>query len=130
MSIPMTHDACLLRIFLSETARVDGHVAHEAIVREALRLKLAGATVLRGVLGFGKSAHLHSARLLSLSDDLPVVVEIVDSRENIERILPFVRQRVGGGLVTLEKAEVVHWAEDNQSGDDENNNSSDGSGAN
>ena len=126
----MTHDACLLRIFLSETARVDGHVAHEAIVLEALRLKLAGATVLRGVLGFGKSAHLHSAHLLSLSDDLPVIVEIVDSRENIDRILPFVSQHVSSGLVTLEKAEVVHLAANKQAGDDENNNSNDGSAAN
>lgn len=108
----MTRDACLMRIFLSETARVDGHVAYEAIVREALRLKLSGATVHRGILGFGKGAHLHSAHLLSLSDDLPVVVEIVDSRANIERILPFVRTRVSGGLVTLEKAEIVHLPED------------------
>lgn len=99
--------ACLLRIFLSETARIDGELAYEAIVREAMRLKLAGATVLRGVLGFGASSKVHSARLLSLSDDLPVVVEIVDQRDNIDRLIPFLQTHAGSGLVTLEKVEVI-----------------------
>lgn len=99
--------ACLLRIFLSETSRVDGRLAHEAIVYEALRLKLAGATVLRGVLGFGASAHLHSAQVLSLSDSLPLVVEIVDRQENIDRLLPFIEKNVTTGLVTMEKARII-----------------------
>jgi PII-like signaling protein len=104
MTVP--EEGCLLRVFVGESTPVDGKPAFEAIVRKARELGLAGATVLRGVMGFGATSRIHAAHLLSLSDDLPVVVEIVDGRERIERILPYIDEVLTDGLVTLERAEV------------------------
>ncbi len=105
MTVPT--EGCLLRVFVGESSCVDGTPVYAAIVNKARELKLAGATVVRGVLGFGANAHMHSAHLLSLSDDLPMVVEIVDAREKIETLLPYVESVVQDGLVTLERAEVI-----------------------
>ncbi len=98
---------CVLRIFLGESASVHGRPVYEAIVLKARELKLAGATVLRGVLGFGADSRMHSAKVLALSEDLPLVVEVVDSREKIEKLLPYVEEVVQDGMVTLEQAEVI-----------------------
>ena len=97
----------LLRIFIGESDRWHGIPLYEAIVRRAREHGLAGATVLRGIEGFGAHSRLHTAKILRLSEDLPIVIEIVDSVENIEAFLPQLDRMVGEGLVTLERAEVI-----------------------
>lgn len=97
----------LLRVFLGEDDRWEGKPLHVAIVEEARRTGLAGATALRGLLGFGASSRIHSTHVLRLSDDLPLVVEIVDSEERIRGFLPKLDAMVVDGLVTLERVEVV-----------------------
>ena len=107
MQIPT--DAVLLRIFLGESDRWEHKPLYEAIVLKARELHLAGATVLRGPVGFGKSSRLHTAKILRLSMDLPLVIEIVDSEENINAFLPVLDPMMGGGLVTMEKVKVLHY---------------------
>src|SRR6266849_5414593 len=104
MQIP--HEAVLLRIFIGESDRYEHRPLYEAIVLKARELHLAGATVLRGPMGFGKSSRLHTAKILRLSMDLPLVIEIVDAEEKIQSFLPILDKMVGGGLVTLEKVKV------------------------
>lgn len=111
MELPQ--DATLLRIFIGESDRWEHRPLHEAIVLKARELHLAGATVLRGGMGFGKSSHLHTAKILRLSMDLPIVIEIVDSEESINAFLPTLGGMMGGGLVTLEKVKVVHYRSGN-----------------
>jgi len=108
MNIP--EEATLLRVFLGESDRHEGRPLYEAIVLKARELHLAGATVLRGVMGFGRSSRLHTAKVLRLSEDLPIVVEIADSEEKIQTLLPWLEQSVTGGLVTLERARVLRYA--------------------
>jgi len=107
MQIPT--DAILLRIFLGESDRWEHQPRYEAIVLKARELHLAGATVLRGPMGFGKASRLHTAKILRLSIDLPLVIEIVDSEEKINSFLPTLETMMGGGLVTLEKVKVLHY---------------------
>jgi hypothetical protein len=106
-------DGKLLRIFLGESDRVNGKMMYEAIVRAARESGLAGATVLRGVEGFGAKSRIHTAKILRLSEDLPVIVEIVDTEEKIKAFMPLVDELFnksgGGGLMTLEKAEVIRY---------------------
>lgn len=101
--------AVLLRIFIGESDRYQHRPLYEAIVLKARELQLAGATVLRGPMGFGKSSHLHTAKILRLSMDLPIVIEIVDTEEKINAFLPALDEMIGGGLVTLEKAKVIRY---------------------
>jgi uncharacterized protein len=103
----LPEEAVLLRIFIGESDRWHHRPLYEAIVLKARELQLAGATVLRGPMGFGKSSHLHTAKILRLSMDLPIVVEIVDTEEKIGAFLPVLDEMMGGGLVTLEKAKVI-----------------------
>src|SRR5437762_10182083 len=107
MQIP--EDAVLLRIFVGESDRHGRQPLYEAIVLKAREVKMAGATVLRGPMGFGKSSHLHTAKILRLSMDLPIVIEIVDSEEKVNAFLPVLDGMMGGGLVTLEKAKVIRY---------------------
>jgi PII-like signaling protein len=107
MQIPQ--DAMLLRIFIGESDRWQHHPLYEAIVLKAREAHLAGATVLRGPMGFGKSSRLHTSKILRLSMDLPTVIEVVDSEEKIRAFLPALDGMLGGGLVTLEKVEVIHY---------------------
>jgi hypothetical protein len=107
MQIPT--DAVLLRIFLGESDRWEHQPLYEALVLKARERHLAGATVLRGPMGFGKASRLHTAKILRLSDDLPLVIEIVDSEEKINAFLPELDKMLGGGLVTLEKVTVLHY---------------------
>jgi PII-like signaling protein len=107
MQIP--HDAVLLRIFIGESDRWQHQPLYEAIVLKARELHLAGATVLRGPMGFGKSSRLHTAKILRLSFDLPLVIEIVDSEEKIQTFLPVLNEMMGGGLLTLEKVKVIDY---------------------
>ncbi len=102
-------EGVLLRIFIGETDRYHGRPLYEQIVLKARELNLAGATVLRGLMGFGASSRVHTAKLLRLSEDLPVVIEIVDTEENIHKILPFLEEVVQEGLITLEKAHVIQY---------------------
>jgi len=105
MSLPT--EGKLLRIFVGEADRWEGRPLYEAIVLEARRRGLAGATVLKGFMGFGAHSRIHTAKLLELSQDLPIVVEIVDAAEKIEAFLPDLEKMVGDGLITLERAEVL-----------------------
>jgi PII-like signaling protein len=107
MQLP--EDAVLLRIFIGESDRYQHHPLYEAIVLKARELQLAGATVLRGPMGFGKSSHLHTAKILRLSMDLPIVIEIVDTEKKVNAFLPVLDEMMGGGLVTLEKAKVIRY---------------------
>jgi PII-like signaling protein len=97
----------LLRIFIGEADRWQGRPLYEAIVEEARRRGLAGATAWKGFMGFGKHSRLHTAKILRLSEDLPVIIEIVDAPEKIEAFLPELDRMVGEGLVTVERAEVI-----------------------
>jgi PII-like signaling protein len=107
MNLPQ--DGCLLRIFIGESDKWQGKPLYEAIVLKARELHLAGATVLRGPMGFGANSRLHTVKVLRLSEDLPMVIEIVDSREKIDQFLPHVEQMVTEGLVTLEKVQVIQY---------------------
>jgi PII-like signaling protein len=105
----LPHEAMLLRIFIGESDRWEHKPLYEAIVLKARELHLAGATVLRGPMGFGKSSRLHTAKILRLSMDLPLVIEIVDSEEKVQAFLPLLDQMMGGGLLTLEKVRVINY---------------------
>ena len=107
MQIP--HEAVLLRIFIGESDRWEHKPLYEAIVLKAREAHLAGATVLRGPMGFGKSSRLHTAKILRLSTNLPIVIEIVDSEEKINAFLPVLDSMIGGGLVTVEKVRVIEY---------------------
>ncbi|MFZ0217842.1 MAG: DUF190 domain-containing protein [Candidatus Dormiibacterota bacterium] len=99
----------LLRIFIGESDQWHGRPLYEAIVRRAREAKMAGATVLRGIEGFGARSHLHTARLLRLSEDLPVIIEIVDTEERIQELLPMLQEMMGDGLATLERVQVLYY---------------------
>ncbi len=99
----------LLRIFIGESDRWHGKPLYEAIVERVRREGLAGATVIRGIEGFGASSRLHTSRILRLSQDLPVVIEIVETPERIEQILPLLDEMVMDGMVTVEKAHVIAY---------------------
>ena len=104
--------AVLLRIFAGENDKFEGHPLYEAIVMKAREMHLAGATVLRGPMGFGKSSLVHTDKILRLSLDLPLVIEIVDSEEKINAFLPALDGMMDSGLVTLEKLQVIQYGRD------------------
>ena len=107
MQLP--EESLLLRIFLGESDRSEGRPLYEVIVLKARAAGLAGATVLRGAMGYGPSSRLHTAKVLRLSDDLPLIIEIVDTEERINGFLPQLESLMDGGLVTLERARVLHY---------------------
>jgi PII-like signaling protein len=112
----LPEEAVLLRIFIGESDRWKHQPLYEAIVMKARELHLAGATVLRGPMGFGKSSHVHTAKILRLSMDLPILIEIVDAEEKINAFLPVLDEMMGGGLVTLEKAKVIRYRHEEKNG--------------
>jgi len=112
MKIPT--QAQLLRIFIGENDRADGCPLYEAIVLKAREMQLAGATVLRGAMGFGHSSRLHTTKILRLSEDLPLVIEIVDGEEKIAAFLPILETIMTSGLITLEKVQVLQYGTDNE----------------
>src|ERR1019366_6446594 len=114
MQIP--RNAMLLRIFIGEDDRHAHRPLYEAIVLRAREMHLAGATVLRGPMGFGHSSRLHTAKILRLSEDLPFVIEIVDSEEKINAFLPVLDAMMVSGLVTLEKVQVLQYGPANMTG--------------
>ncbi len=101
--------AMLLRVFIGESDKYKGKPLYEQIVLKARELNLAGATAIRGIMGYGADSRIHAAKLLELSLDLPIVVEIVDIEENLNKLLPFLDQTVKEGLVTLEKVKVITY---------------------
>ncbi|PSC04295.1 hypothetical protein SLNSH_14820 [Alsobacter soli] len=105
----MPSNAVLLRIFTGENDRCGSQPLYEAIVLKAREMHLGGATVLRGPMGFGHSSRLHTAKILRLSEDLPLVIEIVDSEEKINAFLPILDGMMDSGLVTLEKVQVLQY---------------------
>jgi hypothetical protein len=102
-------EGLLLRIFVGDSDRFQGEPLYEAVVRRARELGLAGATVLRGVEGFGAHSRIHTARILRLSQDLPIVIEIVDRAERIEAFLPELDEMVDEGMVTIEKIRILRY---------------------
>lgn len=115
MKIP--EDGYLLRVFIGESDRWHGRPLYEAIVMKARELHLAGATVLRGPMGFGATSRLHTAKILRLSEDLPMVIEIVDSEEKIDELLVHVDEMVQEGLVTIERVRVIKYRASDTSGE-------------
>jgi hypothetical protein len=111
MQIPRS--AVLLRIFFGEDDRHGKLPLHEAIVLKAREMHLAGATVLRGHIGFGHSSRIHTTKILRLSQDLPIVIEIVDAEEKINAFVPSLEAIMGSGLVTLEKVKVLRYGDGN-----------------
>jgi len=107
MQIP--REAVLLRIFFGENDRFQRLPLHEAIVLKAREMHLGGATVLRGHIGFGHSSRIHTTKILRLSQDLPVVVEIIDSQEKVDTFLPVLDGMMSSGLITMERAEVLQY---------------------
>jgi uncharacterized protein len=107
MELP--RDAVLLRIFIGDDARFDHRPLYEAIVATAREQHLAGATVLRGPMGYGHTSELHTTKILNLAENLPVVIEIVDTQEKIDRFLPALNGMMSSGLVTLEKVQVLQY---------------------
>ena len=102
-------DGVLVRVFIGEADRWHGRSLYEAIVTKAREAGLAGATVLRGMMGFGAKSRIHTAKILRLSEDLPIVIEIVDTAEKIQNFLPLLDEMVVDGMVTLEKVQVVTY---------------------
>jgi PII-like signaling protein len=107
MKLP--EEGALLRVFIGETDSYNGKPLYEQIVLKARELNLAGATVVRGVMGFGADSRMHTAKILRLSDDLPLIVEIVDTEENLQKLQPFLDEMVEEGLITLEKVKVIKY---------------------
>ena len=107
MNLPK--EGLLMRIFIGESDTYKGKALYEQIVLKARELNLAGATAIRGIMGFGAQSRIHSAKILRLSEDLPVVIELVDTEENLNKILPFLDETVKEGLVTMEKVRVIRY---------------------
>lgn len=103
-------ESVLMRIFIGESDKYEGKPLYQLLVEMLRCEKVAGATVLRGISGFGASSHLHTAHILRLSQDLPMVIEAVDTQENIDRILPEVEKVMKGGLITVEKVKVLRYS--------------------
>ena len=107
MKLP--EEGMLLRIFVGESDKYKGKALYEQIVIKAREINLAGATVTRGIMGFGADSRMHSAKILRLSEDLPIVIELVDTEENLNKLLPFLDETVQEGLITLEKVKVIKY---------------------
>jgi len=108
-------EAKLVRIFIGESDRWQGVPLYEAIVRKVREMGLAGATVIRGVEGFGANSRIHTAKILRLSEDLPVLIEIVDKEERIADILPVLDEMIGEGLITMERVEIIKYTHEKKS---------------
>jgi PII-like signaling protein len=110
MKIP--EEGSLLRIFIGESDQWQGRPLYEAIVLKARELHLAGATVLRGPMGFGAHSRMHTTKILRLSEDLPIIIEIVDAKEKIDELMPHIDAMVQEGLVTIERVQVIKYRAD------------------
>ena len=108
MKLP--EEAVMVRIFIGEDDKYHKKPLYEQIVMKAHELKLAGATVIRGILGFGADSRIHAAKILTLSENLPVIIEIVDTEKQIEKLIPFLDETVTEGLVTMEKMKIIKYS--------------------
>jgi len=99
----------LLRIFIGESDSYKGKALYEHIVYTARGLHIAGTTVLRGIMGYGANSKIHTAKILRLSEDLPIIIEIVDDEENIKKLLPYLDESITNGIVTMEKVKVIKY---------------------
>ncbi|MDK2823445.1 MAG: uncharacterized protein PWP71_1363 [Clostridia bacterium] len=111
--VKITGKARRLRIYIGESDKYKGMPLYHAIVLKAKELGLAGATVIRGLEGFGANSRIHSARILAISSDLPILIDIVDSVEYIEKIIPFLDEVVKQGLITIEDIEIIKYTDSN-----------------
>jgi PII-like signaling protein len=102
-------EGCLMRIFIGETNRYKHSPLYEEIVLRARSLNLAGATVIRGIMGYGAKNRIHTAKILRLSLDLPIIIEIVDTEENLNKLMPFLDETIDEGLITLEKVKLIKY---------------------
>jgi PII-like signaling protein len=118
LTMQLPHDATLLRIFIGEDDKDGNLPLYESIVMKARENHLAGATVLRGPLGFGHSSRLHTTKILRLSQDLPMVIEIVDAPDKIDAFLPVLDAIMGSGLVTTERVKVRQYGPEKHAGQD------------
>ncbi len=107
----LAKNATLLRIFIGEKDRADGKPLYEALLLKAREMHMAGGTVIRAPMGFGRSSRLHTAKILRLSDDLPFIVEIVDEQDKIDRFITAIEPMMGSGLITMEKVKVIRYGE-------------------
>ena len=107
MKIP--ENGILLRVFIGESDRIDGKPLYEHIVMLARKNNIAGATVLRGIMGYGAASRVHSTKILRLSEDLPIIIEIVDSEDKIQNFIPLLDELVKEGLITIERANVIKY---------------------
>ena len=107
MKLP--EEGMLMRIYIGEKDKKDSKPLFEAIVLKARELNLAGATAIRGIMGFGADSRMHTAKILRLSEDLPVLIEMVDTKENLDKIIPFLDEHVKEGLITMEKVHVIKY---------------------
>lgn len=107
----MTGEHILMRILLGESDKQDGKATYQVLIEMLRSENISGATVLRGITGYGANSHPHTTNILRLSQDLPIVIEVVDSEENIERVLPQIKQTVHGGLITMEKVRVIKYSD-------------------
>jgi uncharacterized protein len=107
MELP--RESSLLRIIIGESEKFEGRPAYESIVLKARELNMAGATVVRGIMGYGKTSRIHTAKVLEMSGDLPMIIEIVDTEDKLTNFIPVLEKMMKGGLVTLEKAKVIHY---------------------
>ncbi len=112
MKLP--EDGILLRIFIGESDRKGWKSLYEQIVYKAKELDLAGATVVRGIMGFGANSRIQTTKLLRLSDDMPLIIEIVDSEEYIQRILPYLDEVIQDGMITMEKVRIILYSHKNE----------------
>lgn len=110
MNLPS--EGFLMRIFIGESDVYEGKTLYEQIVLRARELNLAGATVIRAVMGFGAQSRIHTAKVLRLSEDLPIVIELVDTEENLKQLLPFLNETIKEGLVTIEKVRIIKYRHD------------------
>ena len=110
----VSEEGQLLRIFIGESDKWKGKPLYEAIVLKARAMGLAGATMLRGLMGYGAASRIHTAKILRLSEDLPIIVEIVDNPEKITSFLPIIDEMVQEGLVTLERVQVILYRHNTQ----------------
>jgi len=105
----ISENGVIVRVYIGETDQHGSKPLYEAIVLKARELNLAGATVLRGIMGFGAASRIHTVKVLRLSEDLPIVIEIVDTEENIKKIMPYLDEVVKEGLITLEEVSVIKY---------------------
>lgn len=105
----LPEEGLLLRIFIGETDKYEGKPLYEQIILKARELHLAGATATRGIMGFGADSRLHTAKILRLSEDLPIIIEIVDTEAHLDKLMPFLDETVEEGLITMENVQVVKY---------------------